>query len=86
MTMRKVGTPFTLTETEEKVLALKRSGLSHREIAVAMGWNSSDGRAIGIMTSKAVEKDRQRRIIDKGHGEGSSLSKARGNVRMEGTK
>ena len=75
---------FKMTPTEEKVLALFRSGMSHEEIAAHLGWGVKS--YCGRMIAEAAEKERQQGIIDKKASGISSLATARGTIRMKGTK
>lgn len=76
-------TAFTLTKAEAKLLALYRSGISRKEIEVLLGMKlNSSQRHIVV----AIEKERLLAIHDKRESGVSSLSKARGAVRMEGTR
>lgn len=79
---------FALTPTEAKVLALVRSGLTHAEIERLLGHKPHRGMSVGALVGAAVDKERLASAIfnDGERGEGSSLSKARGAVRMKGTK
>jgi hypothetical protein len=81
------GNPFVLTPIEERALAMRRSGMKLGEIAEALGWKrSATTNGTGTTVATAIEKDRLRLLYDARHGDGSSLSKARGRVRMEGTR
>ena len=71
--------PFVLTPLEEKVISLKLAGKTSKDIIAELGVTG--------LISVAVEKDRLRRLSDPRRNRGdTSLSVARGNVRMEGTK
>ena len=78
---------FKLTPTEVRVLVMMRQGMKRKEIATALGWKSSskNGR-IGSMCVEAAEKERLMNIVDKPTHGRSSLSRARGEIRMQGTK
>ncbi len=82
-----VRSPFELTATEEAALKMFRAGMKHKEVMAALGrvvGKKGGGVAIGVI----VEKDRLRKLYDdrRGNNRPASLSKARGAVRMEGTK
>ena len=83
--MKSRRAPFTLTPYEEKIISLKRAGKTTKEIFAAIGVS---GKVVsGTSINAAVEKDRLRRLPDlRRHRGETSLSVARGNVRMEGTK
>ena len=78
------GNPFIISDSEARILRLYRQGLSGREVAAILGYKSRN--SIKSMLSTAVEKEQLLAIHDKRESGETSLSKARGKVRMEGTK
>jgi DNA-binding NarL/FixJ family response regulator len=78
-------TPFLLTPTEKRILDMRRSGMKCSEITLALGWKEKSVGYVGSMLSRAAEKDRCQILDDRSKGQGSSLSKARGATRMQGT-
>lgn len=78
---------FTLTPYEANILQLKRQGLKYREIIVALGGGMTL-RGLARTLTVIVDKERLMNIIQaerRIYGT-SSLSRARGETRMEGTK
>ncbi len=74
MTERKVENPFTLTAREERILVLKRQGLSDAQIGALTGFNGKGG-----VIAAVVEKDRLRILADKERpGAAMTLRHARG--------
>lgn len=84
---RRPKIPFTLTPMENRVLELYRAGLSLADVAELLGVKSG-AKSLGKIAVNAVEKDRLRLYIEQSSRKTgvSSLSKARGHERMEGTK
>lgn len=80
--VRQPKNPFTLTENERLLLAMYRAGKTYKEIKVALGYSPNTH----LPLSEAIDKERLR-LLDKRKGDSrSSLSFARGHIRMEGTK
>ena len=76
--------PFRLTHTETRVLELKRQGLKVREIADKLGYKGHS--SITDTINVAVQKEQLLAIHDKRESGETSLSKARGKIRMQDTK
>jgi hypothetical protein len=72
---------FEFTEHERRIIALRDSGLSLKEICATLGITG-----VGHKMQVIMEKERLARFAEPKSGEHSSLATARGKVRMEGTR
>lgn len=76
--------PFLLTAAEDRALKMVRAGMTHREIAEALGLRSITCANQTIYT--AIGKERCMALDDRLKCGISSLATARGAIRMDGTK
>lgn len=85
MGLRGFNTAFELTPTEQRILSLMRSGNNYKKIASMLGISHH-----GASNMAKLASEKQYAAIasaSQGRKSGlTSLSKARGSVRMDGTK
>lgn len=75
---------FEMTDVEVAVLRLARTGMKHADIAAELHLHAN----LGPILASAVDKERTAFVWDKqqDHSGTTSLSKARGRHRMDGTR
>lgn len=76
-------TAFELTPAEQRAMALVDQGKNGREIGELLGMRQGQ---VSCLITNATEKVRLQRLKDFNFSHGSSLSVARGAIRMTGTR
>lgn len=78
-------TVLKMTPTEKKILKLARSGLTHRQIEQALGWNPTKKRkGISRLAATAAEKERLLALDDRRGRQDTSLKRSRGYTTQSG--
>lgn len=72
-----------MTPNEEAALKLLRSGMSYRQIAIALGHDITRGRGLNVL-QRAVEKERLMALDDRRGRQETSLKRAHGYATQKG--